>query len=138
MAATTDQLIVAQEPCSRRSFPVAASISIPQGTLVFATAGGGFATNAVATGGNHFLGVAIASADNSAGSNGDIQVECYTSGSFELPGSSLAQALVGDKIYAPDNYTVSGTSTDSTLIGRCDGFVSSTKIRVKLETGLQA
>lgn len=137
MSVAANQVTKREEGC-RQSYPIAASTHIYAGTLVFLTAAGGFADDDTATGANAFGGVAIDEGNNAAGANGDIEVECHTEGVFELQGSGFTQALVGDKIYASDNYTVTGTSTSNTLIGRCVRFVSATRILVKIEVGTQA
>lgn len=138
MAVTANQATPMRNPRSRVSVPVAAGIRIYEGTMVFGIAASGYGTDAIAAGANHFLGIAAAEADNSAGAAGDISVDLYTEDEADLPGTGLTQALVGDKIYASDNYTVTATATSMTLIGRCTEFLSSTKIRVKLEVGAQA
>lgn len=138
MAASANQLITAQEPGGLQKVLVAASTTLYQGTMAFAIAASGYADDDTATGANAFLGVVKEKADNSSGSAGDIAAEVYTTGVFEFTGSSLTQALVGDKIYASDNFTVTATSTNNTLIGRCVEFVSSTRIRVRIEVGTQA
>jgi hypothetical protein len=138
MAATTNQVIVAQEPSGLVGVPVVASVNIPQGTMVFAVAASGLATNSIAGGANHFLGIARGQADNSSGGNSDKTVEVFQTGVFQLEGSGFTQALVGDKIYAVDNFAVNATATSQTLVGRVTEFVSSTKIMVRLETGIQA
>jgi len=130
MAVTTAQVI--RKQCDDRvSVPVAASVSIPEGSLVFVTTAG-YATNVIAAGANVFVGIAIANADNSAGSAGDISVEAHSEGIFELEGSSFAQTTVGESVYATDNYTLTTTSTNNSLVGTCVGYVSATKILVNL------
>lgn len=138
MAVTANQLLKVSEPGGRRSIPVAASTRIYSGTLVFAVAASGLGDDDTATGANAFFGVAAEEADNSSGSGGAIRCECFQRGVFYLKGSGFTQALVGDKIYASDNYTVTGTSTNNTLIGRCVDFVSATEIGVEIEVGTQA
>lgn len=138
MAATTNQLIVAQQPSGLVGVPVVASVNIPQGTMVFGIAASGLATNAIAAGANHFLGIARGQADNSAGADSAKTVEVYQTGVFQLEGSGFTQALVGDKIYAVDNFAVNATAAAQTLVGRCVEFVSSTKIMVRIEVGIQA
>lgn len=135
MAVSANQLTKCRTPGRRRSFPVAATIHIYEGTIVFLTAGG-YATDVIASGANVYAGIAIREVDNSGGSNGDKLVEVQD-GEFELAGSGLTVALSGDKIYASDNYTITATSTNNTLIGRGSEFVSSTRLFVQTEFGLQ-
>lgn len=104
MAVTANQIIKRQDG-DRRSYPVAASTRIYEGTLVFINTAG-YASDATATGVNAFAGVAVAESDNSSGSAGDKYVEVYTKGDFELVSSGLAQTDVGMPAYADDNYAV--------------------------------
>lgn len=138
MAATTNQLIKAQQPDGLIAVPVIASTNFPQGTMAFAVAASGHASNVIASGANAFLGVVKEQCDNSSGAAAAKKVELYTQGVFEFQGTGFTQALVGDKIYAIDNFAVDGTSTNQTLIGRCTEFISSTRIMVQIEVGTQA
>jgi hypothetical protein len=134
-AVTANQLIKRQQGCIR-SYPVAASTTIYGATLVFLTAAG-YADDDTATGANAFAGVARAKADNSAGSAGDVNVEVDADGIFELVGSGFAQSDVGKPVYATDNFTITtGYSASAIRIGRCEEYISSTKIRVSIETSV--
>jgi hypothetical protein len=131
MAVTANQIIQKRE--GRRSYPVAASVRIYEGTLVFLTATG-YATDVTATGVNGFLGVAVGEANNSSGSAGDITVEVWPSGEFVLEGTGFAQSDVGSTAYAEDNYTIGvSISTASVPIGMVTEFISSTKLRVDID-----
>jgi len=131
MAVTANQVIEKRE--GRRSYPVAASVHIYEGTLVFLTATG-YATDVTATGVNGFVGVAVGEQDNSTGSAGDLTVEVWAEGEFVLQGTGFAQADVGSKVYAEDNYAVGvSISTASVPIGMVTEFISSTKIRVEID-----
>lgn len=133
MAVTENQIIKRQDG-ERRSYPVKASTKILDGTLVYLTAGG-YADDDTATGVNGFIGIANGEADNTNGSDGDINVEVWTGGDFVLVGAgTYSQANVGDIIYGDDNYVIN-TSIGSTSvpIGKCVGFVSATKLIVEIE-----
>lgn len=132
MAVTANQIVKKQDG-SIRSYPVAASTKIYQGTMVFLTAAG-YADDDTNTGTNGFLGIAKEYVDNSSGSAGDLSVEVYTEGDFELVGSGFAQADVGSVVYAEDNFTIGvSISSASVPIGRVTGYVSSTKLIVYIE-----
>lgn len=133
MAVTANQLIKRQEGC-KRSYPVAASTRIYQGTLVYQTTSG-YADDDTATGVNGFLGIAVAEADNSSGSAGDINVEVWTDGDFELVGAgTYGQTDVGQIIYGDDNYTINNSiGSTSVPIGLCVGYVAATKLIVSIE-----
>ena len=130
MAVTANQLIVSEHP-SRNNVPVAASTRIYQGTLVFSNSNG-YAVGVIASGATQFLGIAKEDTDTSSGSNGDKNVELLTEGIFELVGSGFTQADVGKPVYASDNYTITVTNTNMTLIGRIVGFISATRLRVMI------
>ena len=129
MAVTANQLITAQDAGNIRSLR-AGAFNHYQGTLVFEASG--YSTNVISTTANPFMGIAIAQYDNSAGSAGDMSVEFFTTGSFQLVGSSFTQADAGKLIYATDNYVISVTSTNQPPVGRCIEFVSSTLIMVEI------
>lgn len=131
MAVTANQLIKMQDG-DKVSIPVAASTRIYQGTLVFINASG-YADDDTATGVNAFAGIAVAEADNSSGSNGDIEVEVLVEGDFELTGTGFAQTDVGMPIYADDNYAcVLSLGSTSVRIGTIVRYVSSTKHIVRI------
>ena len=132
MAVTANQITKRQDG-ARRSYPVAASTNIYEGTLVFINASG-YADDDTATGVNGFAGIAVAQADNSSGSAGDKWVEVYTEGDFELTGTGFAQTDVGMPIYADDNYAcVLSLGSTSVRIGKIVRYVSSTKHIVAIQ-----
>lgn len=133
MAVTANQLTVAQAFGSRVGYPVLTAKRIYGGTMVFAVAASGFATDVIATTANPFIGIAAHEADNTSGASGDISVDCWTEGIFELDGTGFSQASVGDLVYAVDNYTLSLTSTDQPLVGRIVQYISSTRVAVKID-----
>jgi hypothetical protein len=130
-AVTANQLIRRRD-ASKKAYPVAASTIIYQGTMVFIN-GDGYADDDTNSGANKFGGIAIAKADNSAGSNGDVWVEVWDDGEFYLTGAGLAQTNVSDKIYASDNYTATLTASGNTYIGRISEYVSSTVVVVDVK-----
>jgi hypothetical protein len=132
MAVTANQLLKFQDG-DKRSYPVAASVNIYQGTMVFITAAG-FATDTTATGVNGFAGIAIGQADNSSGTAGDVQVEVWAEGDFELVGAgTYTQSNVGDYVYGDDNFTINtAIGSTSVPIGRVVGFVTATKLTVSI------
>ena len=132
MAVTANQITKRQDG-ARRSYPVAASTNIYEGTLVFINASG-YADDDTATGVNGFAGIAVAQADNSSGSAGNKWVEVYTEGDFELTGTGFAQTDVGMPIYADDNYAcVLSLGSTSVRIGKIVRYVSSTKHIVSIK-----
>lgn len=103
-------------------YPVVASDIIYQGAAV------GEDTNGYARplqGGDKFLGFAQATADNSAGSAGDVRVAVWTRGKVQLPVASLA-ITANDRpaVYASDDDTFTLVSTDNSFIGTISRWVS--------------
>lgn len=131
MAVTTGQPIKIQDG-DLRSYPIAASTTIYQGTAVYLTAAG-FADDDTATGVNGFVGIAKETVDNSTGAAGDLTIEVYAEGDFALPFTGMAQTNVGNVVYGEDNYTFGvSISSASVPIGRIVRFISATECIVSI------
>jgi predicted RecA/RadA family phage recombinase len=129
---TAANQVVGRQIGDRRSVPVAAAVHLYEGTIFFITPAG-YATDTSGTGENQFGGIVETEADNSSGAAGDINVEAWGEGIFELAGTTLAQADVGKDVYATDNFTVStDRGSAGVRIGKIDEFVSSTAVRVRI------
>lgn len=117
-----------------RDYPVKAAILLPHGRPVFVESTG-YATNTSASGANKFVGIARLRADNTGGANGDISVEVFNDGEFELTGSGFAQTDVRAPVYLADNGDgLTKSASSATYIGRISKFVSSTIVAVEIET----
>lgn len=110
-------------PGDQEDYPVIASDIIYEGAAVGENASG-YARPLEA--GDVFLGFAVETADNAAGSAGDIRVRCRTKGRIRLPVASLA-ITANDRpaVYASDDDTFTLTATSNSLIGYVSKFVSS-------------
>jgi hypothetical protein len=132
MAVTANQLVKVQDG-DRRSYPVEESTRIYQGTLVYVNAAG-YACDVTATGVNAFVGIAAGEANNTSGADGDIEVEVYTEGDFELTGTFNSITDVGMTAYGDDNYAVVvALGATSVRIGRVVRFVSTTKAIIAIK-----
>lgn len=133
MAVTANQVIARQDGC-RGHIPAEEATTHYQATLVFVNAAG-YAVPTTGSGANRFGGVAVENVDNSAGADGDKNVEVYKKGVFELPGSGFTQADVGKDAYASDNFTVSANPllASGVRIGQIDRYISSTKVAVRID-----
>jgi hypothetical protein len=132
MAVTANQLVKVQDG-DRRSYPVEESTRIYQGTLVYVNAAG-YACDVTATGVNAFVGIAAGEANNTSGADGDIEVEVYTEGDFELTLTGGAQTEVGMPVYGDDNYAcVVSLGATSVRIGTIVRFVSATKAIIAIK-----
>lgn len=115
-------------------FPVEENTKIVEGALVSVNAAG-YAVNATDTAGERVVGVASASADNTGGADGAIDVTVWTNGAHSFVSQfSATIANVGDKVYAVDNQTVdlAGVTTNDVLVGVIVGIESASQIRVML------
>jgi hypothetical protein len=134
MAVTADQPIKVQSPGELVAYKAVASVAHYGGTLAFIIPASGYATNVIAAGANTFAGVVKSNGGITApAASGDANVECWTHGDFELLTSGADQSWVGDLVYAVDNYMVDKTSASQSIVGRCVGFVSATRIIVRIE-----
>ena len=133
LGAVTENKPILRQVGERISVPVAASTTIYEGTMFFINAAG-YAVGDTGTGANRFGGIAIAKADNSSGAAGDVRVEGWRTGVFELVGSSFSQADVGKVAYASDNWTITTTySASAVRLGLVQEYVSATNLRVAID-----
>ena len=105
---------------ARRTVPVRASVKIFKGAMVAIDSSGNAMPAGLLAGGSvRVIGVANATADNSSGAAGAIEVE-VTSGVFKMVNNSgelVTRASVGAACFVLDDNTVSltnGTSTRAT------------------------
>lgn len=130
--AVTDNQLITRSDGSKGSGPVAASTKLYGGTLAFINEAGNIDDD-TATGQSRFAGVNIEYVDNTSGAAGDLSAEFWLDGVFTLTGSGFALTDVGSDVYATDNYTVTvAPSASGVYIGRCAGYISSTKIDVEI------
>lgn len=113
-----------------RTFPVAASVNIFKGAML-SVRSTGFIGPLVA--GEKFAGFAYAAADNSSGSNGDIKVKVFTQGDFEHSVTSLAQANLGDPVYATSDDTLTLVASASTFVGVTQDVLSAGEAIVRID-----
>lgn len=135
MAVTADQLITAREPGGLRQVKVEAGEVLYAGTMCFLDADG-YATPTA--GGLRFAGIVRKLADNTAGADGAIEAEVYTTGSFVLPFTSVAQAdLTPGLAYAVDNYDVNTTATSQSFIGTIERVYGTNLAEIRLDTAVR-
>jgi hypothetical protein len=132
MAVTADQLITAREPGGLRQVKVEAGEVLYAGTMCFLDADG-FAV--AAAGGLRFAGIVRKAVDNSAGADGDLEAEVYTTGTFTLPLTSVAQAdLTPGLAYASDNYTCTLTATSNSFVGTIERVAGTNLAEIRIDT----
>lgn len=102
------------------TYGVKASTKIPKGSLVMITPGtSAYAVKAADTASSYCVGVAMEIADNTNGSDGDINVKCAAFGEFFFAGTGSPG--VGLVLEVSDNNTVtdSGTAANHVKVGLC-------------------
>lgn len=138
MSVSANQLIQAQNASGLVHHPVAALTHLYQNTIAFfeRTSGAteGYITDDDDDGANNFAGIVREEVDNSSGDAGDLEVELYTEGDVVLQGSGFGHQDEGELAYASDNFTVTASSSNTTKIGRFRNFISTTKMRVQIDT----
>jgi len=117
-------------------FPVAAETEIFTGTLVCLD-DSGYAVPAADTASYVFVGVAAEGADNSSGSDGDINIKVWRKGVFRFaynPGSA-ARTNIGDTVYVYDDstVTVAGSVTNDHKCGKIHDYVDASNVDVDIE-----
>lgn len=122
-----------QNPGGYRHCGVLTNIHLYSGTIAFYDATTGYVTDDDASGANKFAGVVENEVDATGIASGAYIAEFWTRGSFEVGvGSGFTQADVGKPVYATSNNDITLTSTNATRIGTVDGFVSATKLNIRL------
>ncbi len=118
----------------REEYPVIANDAIYRGAAVGEN-GSGYSRPLVA--GDPFQGFAVARADNTGGSAGDIRVTVEQKGFIELPISALA-VTANDRpaVYASDDDTFTLTVGTNSLIGYVSRWVSTGIAVVEFDAAL--
>ena len=98
------------------SLPVKASTKIYEGAAVGIDAASGYARGLNA--GDAFKGFAERTADNSAGSNGDVRVRVLTKGIAKLAIANAAITDVDKTVYASDDGTFTLTASTNSYVGK--------------------
>lgn len=115
--------------------PVVASDIIYEGAAVGESSSTGNARPL--SGGDAFLGFAVAKADNAAGSIGDVTVRVRQRGVVKLTVTGVtADDDLGVAVYASDDNTFTTTASGATQIGKLVRWVTSTTALVYFESAL--
>ena len=131
MAALTDQRQTASKELGAKiSVPVAASETIYAGSLVNINSGG-YAVSATDSASDKLAvyGVAVATIDNSSGSNGDKSV-VLQEGIYQFANDGLSQSDVGDDCYVKDDQTVAASTTNNIPAGKLMKYESASSVWV--------
>lgn len=127
LAANTE--ILCKNVTKHRRFLMAASTTIYKGALCMINANGLLAA-ATPTASTQFAGVAAEGVVSAA--SGSYYCNVIRDGSHLLTTSGMAQANVGDLMYAADSGTVGATATNAHKVGIIDEFVSATQVWVDI------
>lgn len=114
--------------------PVKASTKIYQGAAVSLASGYARGLDVADT---NFYGIALEQADNTSGSNGDIQVTVVTKGYYKNASvGSVAVTSVGSSCYALTDNDLTLTASGAVAIGKIANYISSGKATVYFESAL--
>jgi len=119
------------------AYPVGANVIIYKGALV-SVRNNGYAYPArsgVST--DQFVGVAYETVNNSGGSDGAKVVRVLKRGTFVYNGTGFTQASVGAAFYALDDNTLTTTATNNQLVGYGVEYISSTKLRIRIDNAVR-
>ena len=99
------------------------------------TAPGVAGTNVVRsyTSPENFIGIALATVDNSTGTAGSQTIPVLTEGIVQLVVTGATAASVGANVYATDGNTFTTTLTANTAIGVIVKIISGTTVLVKIQ-----
>lgn len=132
MSASADAVLSRYLSADRASYPVAASTTLYKAAMISVVAGYAQAL----TDGTRFDGHAVAKANNSSGSAGDIEVEVLT-GKYllEVTLDNVNRYMVGAFVYAVDDNTYT-LAPMMTPVGRVKQYVSTDKAIVEFDTNI--
>lgn len=115
------------------SLPVKASTKL-FGMGMVCTDATGYAVKADDAANYVFMGVAVAEADNSSGSSGDVNVLVKRNIVIPCKTTGATQASVGKVAYVTDDETVALTApTNAVRCGVVVGYISATEVLVKID-----
>jgi hypothetical protein len=134
--AMTSNKDIARKEGRIEAFPVEDSVHIYKGALVALNAAG-YLEPASDAAGKVLAGVAYEECDNTLDGHSQGGKTCRVTrvGVFKLEASSVAQALVGRKVYVVDDATVDETTSHSLLAGVVVEVLSSTAAWVDIGSG---
>lgn len=137
MAATTKNLkppAIKEGTGVKRRYPVKAANEIYIGTFVGFDTSEDALESCPAGAADEFKGIAMERVTGGA-TDGLVQCDVLTEAEIQLTLASVADANIGDLVYADDNATLTTTATSNTLIGHISGIVvgETNKCWVKLK-----
>jgi hypothetical protein len=115
-------------------FPVAAQTTVYKGALVCLNAEG-YLVPATDTAGLRFVGVARDGADNSQGTDGDLEVVVVTQGSIVVAKSGASASDVGESAFCSDDETVALATTNEVYAGLIVAVCDSGHVRLRFDAG---
>lgn len=111
------------------AYQVKANAKIFAGSLVCIDSTG-YAIPGSDTAGLKFVGISRGYADNTGGANGDLSVEVWRRGSFELAATGMTRGNIGDSVFVVDDQTVglAATTTNDVPCGKISEYNSATSV----------
>lgn len=132
MTALTDNYEAKRQDGEIISVKVKGSTTIYKGGLVV-DKDTGYAEPGDDGSGYIFLGVAVEKVDNSSGSDGDVRVRIYKTGTYQYVKATAVQTDLGVAMYVHDDQTVGTSSTNSVLAGYCVDIIDSSTIKLRID-----
>lgn len=133
MAALTADRITQKKLRGLKSYPMAAAVKIFAGSMVAINASG-FAAPAADTVDFKVVGVAQKTVDNSAGANGDLNINVEAPVIARYDASSILQVMVGKIMYVLDDHTFTSSLGGSAVkAGRLVEFISTSEGWIEIE-----
>lgn len=135
MSALTDDYEAKRQDGEIIEYPVKASTTIYKGALTAIDTSTGYLVAASDAASRIFVGVAVEQGDNSSGSNGDVEIRIFRTGTFQYTCSSADQTWVGQKVYASDDQTVAlaATTSHDLWVGTVVEYISATSVKVAID-----
>lgn len=115
------------------AYQVKANAKIFAGSMVCIDSTG-YAIPGSDTAGLKFVGISRGYADNTGGFDGDLSVEVWRRGSFELAASGMTRGNVGDSVFIFDDQTVglAATTTNDMPCGKVSEYNSAASVYVSI------
>ena len=133
MSALTKDRNTVRKEGDYAAYQVKANVKIFAGSQVCIDSTG-YAVPGSDTAGLKFVGISRGYADNTGGSDGDLSVEVWRRGSFELATTDMTKGNVGDSVFVVDDQTVglAATTTNDVSCGKISEYNAATSVYVSI------
>ncbi len=122
-------------------FPVKGATKIYKGALVQLVRTGadeGYAEPLSDGTNRRFVGVAVDTVDNTAGTRGAKEIRVYRTGVYQYTKGTATAADIGKAAYGHDDNTIGTSSTASVFVGRIVGLINSSTVKLQIDNAVDA